>query len=225
MACQDGLTCIRVEIKGLNIEIPFRTIFLASGSKKALEDGSIVVSVNLENSNHRFLTFCELKPSDQPSTKINWSLSDQKQPVRESFFEKLNFGLALKHSNCLRLIKTEILRQDFVQGTVPNFIKGQAYQLLFDLLLVSYWNNVKILNAISQKNHGLSGRLPVSCNTKLKNISPKHSAGNRMSHDISKKNPVKQLANKLTQPMTNSDSDSDTVSYGFYLILSHKVFY
>lgn len=138
MACQDGLTVIRVEIKGLDIEIPFRTIFLASGAKKILEDGSIDVSVNLENSNHRFLTFGDLKPSDQPSTKINWSLSDQKEPVQESFFEKLNFGLALKHSNCLRLIETEILRQDFVRGTVPNFIKGPAYQFLFDELSVSY---------------------------------------------------------------------------------------
>ena len=136
MACQDGFTLFKITVQGLNIKIPYRTIFLAIGDKKDFQDLTHL-SVNLEKSNHRFLTFFDLKPCDRPITRVNPLSSDDKKVSLEQVFNGLNFNLVMKNSNSLRLVKEELLRQDFLKGSTPAFIRGPAYVFLFNDLLVS----------------------------------------------------------------------------------------
>ena len=137
MACQDGSTLFKIFIKGIDIEIPFRTIFFASGHKTGFEEDMTFITVNLDNPTHRFIAFSELKPSDDPNANIVPFLSDQKPPLLHNDLMKFNFTLIQKQSNCLRLIKDELMRKDFITGIVPDFIKGSAYLFMFNDLIVS----------------------------------------------------------------------------------------
>ena len=144
-ACQDGSTLIEIFLKNVTFEkIPFRTIFYLQGCVISNPGDPLKqIIVDFSEENHRFLTFNESCLFVRPGLsvldflEINPILSDSKALPEKSDYNGLNFFIAKKHANFLRIIKKELQRKDFNLRIMPSYFKGAAYEKLFKDEMVS----------------------------------------------------------------------------------------
>lgn len=140
-ACQDGSSLYKIRLKNANFnQIPYRTMFFAQGkiNNPPETEDYLTVDIDLELKDHRFVSF---EPNTVVKSHIGLSvhdhleslpvLSDSKPVPDRIEFGTLDILLLKKHSHYLRLIRDELACGDFGNIT-PKYIKGSAYQKLFD---------------------------------------------------------------------------------------------
>ena len=140
--CQNGSSLIRIQIKNSIFEtIPYRTICFIKGeiNQSLSTDGTLNVAIDLENSDHRFVSFNPMSLKFDRTRSIQDhlnsletlpDLSDNKPMLKENDFESLDLFLLQKHSHFLKIIRDELECGDY-GNTIPPYIQGDAYQKMF----------------------------------------------------------------------------------------------
>ena len=137
LACENGSSLIKMKIINSNIkQIPFQTIVFAQGRVTSIDSDCTTILIDLDIENNRFLSIKEYQKYETSFTDIEFipELSDTKPSPNSDFFKDLSFSLIKKHANILRVIKHQILRQDYI--LMPKYIKGAAFITLYETLKV-----------------------------------------------------------------------------------------
>ena len=141
LACQSGSTLITIRLKNAPFQtIPFRTLFFIQGKLVQGEcfAESLTIEVDLTQDENRFVS---LNPNTirlyQGLTSVFDildslpDLSDKKPFPNRMEFEHLYLFMLEKHAHHLKVVRDELYCGNF-DGKTPKYIKGLAYEKLFE---------------------------------------------------------------------------------------------
>ena len=142
-ACQSGHTLISIKLKNFTKPIETGTLIFARGSlSEAMNRTKLVVDLNQEN--HRWVVL----DGKQLERRKDWSaingltihaLSDMKDGITQVDMGQLDFMQFKKHVRCFKIVHYELTKENKMNlaHDKPNYIKGDAYEKMFEIYKVS----------------------------------------------------------------------------------------
>ena len=142
-ACQSGHTLISIKLKNFTKPIETGSLIFARGSlSEAMNRTKLVVDLNQEN--HRWVVL----DGKQLERRKDWSaingltihaLSDMKDGITQMDMGQLDFMQFKKHVRCFKIVHYELTKENKMNlaHDKPNYIKGDAYEKMFEIYKVS----------------------------------------------------------------------------------------
>ena len=142
-ACQSGHTLISIKLKNFSKPIETGSLIFARGSlSEAMNRTKLVVDLNQEN--HRWVVL----DGKQLERRKDWSaingltihaLSDMKDGITQVDMGQLDFMQFKKHVRCFKIVHYELTKENKMNlaHDKPNYIKGDAYEKMFEIYKVS----------------------------------------------------------------------------------------
>ena len=142
-ACQSGHTLISIKLKNFSKPIETGSLIFARGSlSEAMNRTKLVVDLNQES--HRWVVM----DGKRFERKTEWiamddltihELSDMKNSLTQVDVGNLDLMQFKKHARCFQIVQYELTKENRINlaHEKPNYIKGEAYEKLFEIFKVS----------------------------------------------------------------------------------------
>lgn len=175
--CQSGEALINVKLVNFSKPVKAGSLIFARGTlSEAMNRTKLVVDMN--QINDRWVTL----DSIQMEQKTNWSelaglaiqdLSDAKTEITQEDVRGLSFMIFKKHVRCYKIVQYELTKENKkdLASEKPNYIKGVAYEKMFEIFKVWLIKPFLFTNIIvfrmSMESSQLRETLSLQCHGKM----------------------------------------------------------